>query len=354
MTVYAGRVDVVGDNLIRSDKLVADCEPFRARGYEIVALDWLAANLTQMQEWNIQIERDGPEAVPTAEGLVEAARQADVVITHYCPVPRRVIQAGSKLKVIAVARGGVENINVEAATEHEIAVVHIVGRHASAVAELTVGLMLAETRHIGRAHAAIQQGRWYRDDLEADECIELNGKTVGLIGFGAVGRVVARRMAGFDVRLIAYDPYVPDEVMRQFNAAPIDLEVLLRESDIVSLHARLWSETRGMIGARELALMKPTAYLINTARAGLVDEAALLEALQTRSIRGAAMDVYSYEPLPADHPLCRLDNVTLTAHQAGSTQNVLENTTRFVAQAAYRCLFEGWMEWTINHKEGFR
>jgi D-3-phosphoglycerate dehydrogenase len=250
-----------------------------------------------------------------------------------------------------VARGGVENIAVDAASQRGIVVLHIVGRHASAVAEFSLGLMLAEMRHIARAHSAIQRGLWYREAIDANECFELSSKTIGLVGFGAVAQVLAKRLAGFDVRVLAYDPYIQANDIRRAGAEPVDLETLLREADVVSLHARLSPETRGMIGQRELVLMKPTAYLINTARAGLIDEAALVTALRARRIKGAALDVFEQEPLTVDHPLCHLDNVTLTAHQAGSTHDALTNSARLVTQATYRYLFEGWTDWVVNYEE---
>lgn len=345
------RLVVVGDFLIRSDQFVAECQPFVAAGYEITAFDWHASDITQLQAWNLKVEKEGSEAMPPAPQLAEAARSANAIITHFCTVPRAVIEHADRLKVIAVARGGVENINTGAASERGIAVMHIVGRHANAVAELALGLMLAEMRHIARAHPAVQRGYWYREEIDINETFELSGRTVGLVGFGAVARVLAKRLAGFEVRLLVFDPFVASDEIRAGGAEPVDLDALLRQSDVVSLHARLSPETRGLIGERELALMKPTAYLINTARAGLIDEAALVAALREHRIKGAGLDVYEHEPLPADDPLCSLGNVTLAAHQAGATRDALMNSARLVTRGAYRYLSEGWDEWVVNKRE---
>lgn len=345
------RLVVVGDDLIPSEIFIAECQPFRQAGYEIVSLDWKAADITELQERNLKVEQKGSEAVPPVAGLAEAAHFADAIITHFCPVPRAVIEKSERLKLVAIARGGVENANVEAASERGIAVMHVVGRHANAVAEFALGLMLAEMRHIGRAHPAVQSGFWYREKIDITDTYELSGLTVGLVGFGAVAQVLAKRLSGFEVRLLAYDPFIPAEEIRAAGIEPVDLDTLLRESDVVSLQARMSPATRGMIGQRELALMKPTAYLINTARAGLVDEAALVAALRGHGIKGAGLDVYEQEPLPADHPLCKLDNVTLAAHQAGATRNVLANSARLVTRGAYRFLFEGWDDWIVNKIE---
>jgi len=155
---------------------------------------------------------------------------------------------------------------------------------------------------------------------------ELTGRTIGLVGFGNIGSLVAKKLSGFDVRVLVYDPYTDPEVLRANGVEPASLETVLSEADIVSLHARLSDESKGMIGAEQLALMKPTAILINTARAGLVDEAALVETLRENRIAGAALDVFSTEPIPADSPFLELDNVTLTTHLAGTTADALSNS----------------------------
>jgi D-3-phosphoglycerate dehydrogenase len=215
------------------------------------------------------------------------------------------------------------------------------------VAEFALGLMLVETRHIARAHHGIVTGSWF-EIPNVRECFELSNKTIGLVGFGAVGRILARRLAGFEVRLLVYDPYVSPDIIRESGGEPAGLDELLRAADIVSLHARLTDSTLDMIGERELALMKRTAYLINTARAGLVNEPALVRALQARQIAGAALDVFWKEPIPEDSPLLRLENVTLTSHIAGTTQDSFIKSVRMVSQAALDCINGVNYDWVIN------
>jgi len=220
-------------------------------------------------------------------------------------------------------------------------------RQQAAGYPFALGLMLAELRHLARAHCAIKQGDWF-EIVDPLSCLELGGKTIGLIGFGSIGRVLAHRLVGFDVRLLVHDPYVPAATVRQAGGEPVSLPELLSQSDIVSLHARLTPETAGLIGASELALMKPTAYLINTARAGLVDEPALLNALQARAIAGAALDVFWEEPVSLGSPWLALDNVTLASHIAGTTRDAFIKSVKLVSRAALDCLDGTRFDWVVN------
>jgi phosphoglycerate dehydrogenase-like enzyme len=169
---------------------------------------------------------------------------------------------------------------------------------------------------------------------------ELWGMTVGIVGLGAVGREVAKRLKGFDTRLLVYDPYVPSEEVEHLGAQSVDLATLLSVSDVVTLHAPLTAETKGMLGQTELALMKPSAFLINTARGELTDEDALYAALKEGEIGGAALDVFVEEPPPADHPLLQLPNVIATPHIGGNTREIPEHQSRIVVSDLER-LFQG-------------
>jgi D-3-phosphoglycerate dehydrogenase len=196
-------------------------------------------------------------------------------------------------------------------------------------------MILAEIRNIARSHAFLKGGQWRRAFPNSQAIPELYQKTVGLVGYGAVGRLVAGYLEAFGSRILAYDPYF------QGDPAPAelaDLRALLEESDVVTIHARLTEESQHIIGARELALMKPSAILVNTARSGLVDEQALARALAERRIMGAALDVFDTEPLPHDHPLLHLDNVTMTPHLAGSTIDAFRNSPKLMAVHLRRML----------------
>jgi D-3-phosphoglycerate dehydrogenase len=330
---------VVGDNLITSEMILSRCDPLRDAGYQLQALDWLAPDRNELNRRNLNVERHGPEAEPPPEGLEEAVRDADVLLVHMSPVPRRVIEAGRGLKAIGVARGGWENVALDAASECGIPVVHIVGRNANTVAEFTVGMIVSEMRNIARSDCAMRNGVWYNRFVDPHRCFELRGKTIGLVGFGAIARRLAQLLSGFNVRILAHDPFVPEETARALGVEMASLEAVFCQGDVVSVHARLLPETEGLVGERELALMKPTAYLMNTARAGLVDEAALLKALQEHRIAGAAIDVFWKEPLPADSPWLQLDNLTVTSHLAGTTADTLYYSAELVVKAVldYLC-----------------
>jgi D-3-phosphoglycerate dehydrogenase len=339
---------IVGDNLVTSEMFLSRCGPLRDAGYDIQVFEWLAPNRDELNQRNLNVERHGPEAEPPPEGLEGAVRDAEILLVHMSPVPAAVVEAGRELKAIGVARGGWENVNVGAATRCGVPVVHIVGRNANTVAEFTVGMMVSEMRNIARSDCVMRGGVWYSGFVDPHRCFELRGKTVGLVGFGAIARRLARLLRGFDVRMLAYDPFASEEAVRALGGEQTSLDALLSQSDVVSIHARLLPQTEGLIGERELAVMKPTAYLINTARAGLIDEAALLKALQERKIAGAAIDVFWQEPLPPESPWLQLDNLTMTSHLAGTTADSFYYSAELVIEAVLDCLHRSEAERVVN------
>jgi D-3-phosphoglycerate dehydrogenase len=291
--------------------------------------------LVELQQANLAIEQGGPEAVKLPVEVMQRVDDFDILVTQFAPVGRRLIEAASSLKVIGVLRGGTENIDVPYATQRAIAVLNTPGRNARAVAECAMGMILAEIRNIARSHACLKTGQWRREFPNNNAIPELNEKTAGIVGYGSVGRLVAHFLQAFGSRILAHDPYFRGDPA---PAELVDLPTLLRRSDVVSLHARLTEESHRLIGRRELAMMKPTAVLVNTARSGLVDERALVEALSERRIMGAALDVFDDEPLAPDHALVKLDNVTVTPHLAGSTIDAFRNSPRLMAGHLARML----------------
>ena len=235
--------------------------------------------------------------------------------------------------MIGVCRAGTENIDARAAADRNIPIYNVPGRNATAVAEFTVGMILAERRNIARAHLSLATGGWRKTYANTGQFTELAGKTVGLIGFGVIGQMVAQRLRPFEVEIIVHDPYQDEDVIQEHGGRKVDLEDLLRRCDIVSLHARGSEDGPPLIGARELARMKHTALLINTARAYLVDAVALADALRDRRIAGAAVDVFEQEPLDIDAPLRTLDNITLTPHLAGSTVEAFQHSPHLLVEA---------------------
>lgn len=272
-------------------------------------------------------------SVLAAEQLFARGHEAEIIVLGAEEMPAEVLRDLPKLQLLACSRAGTDNVDIGVATSLGIAVLNTPGRNASAVADFTMALMLEVARKIGKAQAFLRSGAWgdwlapMRSGFEG---IELAGCTAGLIGLGNVGRLVAKRAVGFEMRVLAHDPWVGRELLGDLPIGLVSLELVLTESDFVSIHCALTSDTRGLLSHEQLSKMKPTAYLINTARAGIIDEHALISALKERSIAGAALDVFWQEPLPIDHSLLGLDNVVLTPHIAGAGDRVLERGSSMI------------------------
>lgn len=279
------------------------------------------------------------------EETAQAAVNADAILARTGRVTRRVIEAAPRLKIVARHGVGYDNVDVQACTERGIVVTTTGDANSEAVSEHTMGCLLAAARQIPLANAAVKRGIWDRESVHG---IELAGKTLGLVGLGRIGSRVAKHARGFDMRVIAHDPYADPEWARSLDVTLVDLEPLLREADFVSLHAPLMPETRHMIGAEQFALMKPSAILVNTSRGGLIDEAALCQALADRRIAGAALDVFAQEPLPADHPFMRLDNVICTPHVGGQTDEALVRMAVCAAECILRVLRGERPDYVVN------
>jgi D-3-phosphoglycerate dehydrogenase / 2-oxoglutarate reductase len=289
-------------------------------------------------------------ATPGMDGLKEYMGEPDeivaliggseVMITHLAPLSASMMDRLPGLRLVAVSRGGPVNIDVAAARRRGVTVVNTPGRNASAVAEFTIGAILAETRLITRGHDALRQGHWrgdlYRADLTGRELSEM---TVGLIGYGEIGRRVVPLLKPFGCRILVYDPYVQISATDLNDGVlQVSFERLLREADVVSLHPRVTAETTKMINADTLAKMKAGAYLINTARGPLVDYEALYTALASGRLRGAMLETFSIEPPPEDWPLLKLENVTLTPHIAGASVKTITHAARLAAEEVRRYL----------------
>jgi D-3-phosphoglycerate dehydrogenase / 2-oxoglutarate reductase len=238
-----------------------------------------------------------------------------LIVRSATKVTAEVIRAGTKLRVIGRAGTGVDNIDVEAATQHGIIVVNAPAANSVAAAELTIGFIMALARRLPEANASLQSGKWERTKFMG---FEVRGKTLGLVGLGRIGTEVARRARGLEMTVLAYDPVVSTDRATQLGVSLTTLDDVLAQSDFVSVHVPLIDSTRHIINAARLAQMKPTAYLLNAARGGIVDEAALADALERRVIAGAALDVFEQEP-PTNSPLLGHANLIVTPHLGAST-----------------------------------
>ena len=245
----------------------------------------------------------------------------DVLFLHMFPIPGELIHRAKNLRYILTARGGLEHIDLKTAQARGVHIINCPSHNALAVAEYTIGLMMCEMRNIARSDCALIKGVWRENYDNSTKIPELNDSTVGIIGFGTIGRLVAERLKAFGSRVIVSDPYVPKEKIEELGYQAVSLDSLLKQADVITLHGRIPAGAKPIIGKEELQKMKESAYLINTARSSLVDMPALTEALQRKKIMGAAIDVFPQEPISEDYPLLHLDNVTVSNHRGGDTLN---------------------------------
>lgn len=319
------RTLLAGDHFVRNDLLAAELGKLSDVTFDFreVTLPWPLTPYGRVAEVD--------EASDAEDQLIEALAGVEVAVTQMGPFTERVLQAAPDLRFLVCCRGGPVNVNVPAATKRGIIVSSTPGRNAGAAAEHAVTLMLGALRNLPRLQRTLEDGEWRSDLYAYEECGgELGGATVGLIGFGAIGRRVARVMLAFGARVLVNDPFIstaPDGI------EVVGLDELLRQSDVVSLHARLTDETRGMIGAEQLALMPRGGVLVNTARGGLLDYEATVDALESGQLAAAGFDVFPVEPLPAGSRLLTAPNVVMTPHLAGATRQTAHRAGSIAAEA---------------------
>ncbi|MGN6761439.1 MAG: phosphoglycerate dehydrogenase [Leifsonia sp.] len=262
--------------------------------------------------------------------LLSAVADADAILVRSATkVDAEVLGAAPVLKVIARAGVGLDNVDIKTATSAGVMVVNAPTSNIISAAELTVGHILSLARHIPAAHSALAQGQWKRSKYSG---VELYEKTIGIIGLGRIGALITARLQSFGTNVIAYDPYVTSARAQQLGVQLVTLEELLAQSDFITIHMPKTPETTGMISDDQLALMKPTAFIVNVARGGLIDEDALYRALTTGTIAGAGLDVFVSEP-PQESPLLALENVVVTPHLGASTDEAQEKAGVSVARS---------------------
>ena len=280
------------------------------------------------------------EYMGSADEVVALTGDAEILVTQLAPLSASIMDRLPALKFVAVSRGGPVNIDMKAARERGITVVNTPGRNASAVAEFTIGAILAETRNITKGHDALRRGE-YRGDLYRADVTgrELHEMTVGLIGYGEVGRRVVKFLKAFGCRILVSDPYVQltAEDLRD-GVIQTSFETVLDEADVISLHARVTPETTNMVNEEALRKMKPDATLVNTARGPLLDYDALTRVMQEGHLRGAMLETFGIEPVPEDWPLLQLPNVTLTPHIAGASVHTVRHAAGLAAEEVRRYL----------------
>ena len=305
---------------------------------------WVADTLNQQG-----IEFVAHECVTRAE-LAHYAGDADIVwMFGACPaITAENLTALPRCGAIVRSGSGTDNVPVAEATQRNIVVVNTPAAVNEAVSDHAIGLLLAITRQIAVQDRAVRQGQW-RLNLPALRW-HLHDQTLGLVGFGHIGRLVARKMSGFNMKILAYDPYLSGEQIESQGIYAAELDAVLSQSDFVSLHCPLTPQTHHLIGERELRLMKPEAILINTSRGPVVDEAALIKALAEGWIAGAGLDVLDPEPPDFNNPLFQLDNVVITPHIGGFSDETLENAWRLSLEAALDLAQGRWPRSVVNRQ----
>ncbi len=310
-----------------------------AAKYRVLITDYVWPNLDPERS---VLEPLGAELVPSPGGeesqLVALATDADAIMTCFAKVTRQVIESAPKCRIVARYGIGVDNIDVQAATERGIVVTNVPSYCQDEVSDHALALLLGLARKVTVYDRATKSGRW---DVQAGQPIHrVRGRTLGIVGLGRIGALLAAKAHAFGLRVLAHDPYLTAEQARERGAEKVDFPSLLRESDFISIHAPLGARegTAGLFSDAEFAAMKPTAFLINTARGGIVDDRALERALREGVIAGAGIDVLPSEPPPAGSPLLRLDNLILTPHAAFYSEESLVDLQTLAAREVARAL----------------
>ncbi|HEY7235523.1 MAG TPA: phosphoglycerate dehydrogenase [Gemmatimonadaceae bacterium] len=289
---------------------------------------------------------DEVPTLPKQDLLARIGNYDAIVGRSATRISEEVLRAAKKLKVVGRAGVGVDNIALDAATALGIAVINAPAGNTVAVAELFFGVMIGLLRHLPRATQSMREGKWDRSQLLGSE---LKGRTLGIVGVGRIGSEIAARAQAFSMEVVGFDPYIADDRFRALRVRrAATLDALLEEADIVTVHTPLNDETKGLIGRRELSILRAGAIVANLARGGIVDDQALLAALESGHVQGAALDVYQAEPLAADHPIRRVPNVVLTPHIGASTAEAQRNVAVDVCRAVRDALLHGELSRSIN------
>jgi len=310
----------------------------------VVALDAIAPRgLALLKEAKFEvIEANGASAAARTAAL---SRASCILVRSASRVDAKLLDQAPHLRVVVRAGVGLDKIDLEEATRRGIFVFNTPGGNAMAAAELTFALLLALVRRVTLSHAALGRGEWERQRYEGTE---LAGKSLGVIGVGRIGTLVAERAKAFQMKVLAHDPFLTPPRARDEGWEKLELDEVLERADIVTLHLPLSEETRGLLGAREIALMKKGALLVNCARGGLVEEAALTDALVSGHLAGAALDVYEQEPPPLDHPLLSLEQVVHTPHLGASTEEAKQRVGLMAARLIVEFLRDGVTAGAVN------
>jgi D-3-phosphoglycerate dehydrogenase len=291
------------------------------------------------------LEVDVRTKLPPEEFARIVGEYDGLVVRSAARVTKAALERVGRLKVIGRAGIGLDNVDQAAATARGVVVMNTPGGNTVTTAEHTIAMLLALARDVPQATASCKAGRWEKARFMG---VEVSNKTLGVVGLGNIGRVVADRALGLKMKVAAYDPYLSPERARELGVDLVDLDTLVARADVITLHVPLTPETKGLIGRKELARAKKGVMLVNCARGGIVDEAALAEAIESGHVRGAALDVFEQEPPPADHPLLKLPQVICTPHLGASTGEAQENVAVAIAEQIVAYLVHGQVQNAVN------
>ena len=309
----------------------------------LVADDLSAEGVEILRRAGLQVDvRLGmkPEELESAIGDYDG-----VAVRSATKITARVLEKGTRLKVVGRAGVGVDNVDLDAATRRGVVVMNTPGGSSVTVAELTLAMMLALARHIAQATASVKAGKWEKKRFQGRE---LAGKTLGVVGIGNIGSVVVDRARAMKMDVVAYDPFISPEIAAQLGVQVVALDELWRRADVVSLHVPLTDQTRNIVNAGTIAKMRKGALIVNCARGGLVDEKALADALLSGQLGGAALDVFETEPVPADHPLLKVDTFVCTPHLGASTEEAQAAVAVAIAEQLAAYLTTGEVRNAVN------
>ncbi len=313
--------------------------------YKVLVSDKISDSGVKLLKMEPDMEVDVKTGLSPQE-LKEIIDEYDaLVVRSATKVTRDIIEAASRLKVVGRAGTGVDNIDLEAATEKGIVVMNTPGGNTVAAAEHAISMMLSMARKIPQACASMKEGKWEKKKFMG---VEVHGKTLGVIGMGRIGSLVAKMGLGLGMRVIACDPYLSQKAAKDMGVTLTDLDTLYAESDFITIHAPLTQETRDMISREAFKKMKEGVMLVNCARGGIVDEEALMEAIQVGKVAGAALDVFATEPPPPDYPLLKLEEVICTPHLGASTREAQEVVAIAIVQQIIDYLKRGIVKNAVN------
>lgn len=335
-------VVVIGDPFVPVDNLAAAAKGLKLESpVNIQRFDWQAEkSRSEFREVIKILEHDGPNGFELSSDILAAVPTAEYLLVHLAPVSQKLLAHAKKLKMIGTCRGGLEHIDLaEVKKSKELSVINVI-RNAEPVADFTIGLMYATVRNIAASAIQVKNGDWPQNFPNDAYKTSFSNLKVGLVGLGHIGKIVAKRLTALGLEVSAYDAFAQQAALEQ-EGYPIKLKSLqeiFSDSDVVSLHLRVVPETINLIDQSLLQLMKPSAYLINTARPDIIKQEDLIECLTKKKIAGAGIDVLWEEPITPDEPLLRLDNVVITSHIAGDTIDAIERSPQLLQKEMNKVL----------------